>query len=110
MVGQEFSYSVRRHPDGETVTATLIGEWDAVSDGSLVDAVNAILDEEGYHNVIIDAAALTFCDSSCLGQLVGLHRRTGDRQGWLRVVAPPFAVRRPMELTGLDQVIQITEH
>ncbi|SHN19902.1 STAS domain-containing protein [Cryptosporangium aurantiacum] len=108
MIGQEFTHSVRRHSDGETVTATLTGDWDALVDGSLVAELDAVLDE-GYRNIIIDAAALTFCDSSCLGQLVGLHRRTGERGGWLRVVAPPFAVRRPMELTGLDQVIEITD-
>ncbi|MFG1924675.1 STAS domain-containing protein [Cryptosporangium sp. NPDC048952] len=108
MIGQEFTHSIRRHPDGQTVTATLTGEWDVLADGSLVSELNALLDE-GYRNVIVDAAALTFCDSSCLGQLVGLHRRTAERGGWLRVVAPPFAVRRPIELTGLDQVLEITD-
>ncbi|MFG1928939.1 STAS domain-containing protein [Cryptosporangium sp. NPDC048952] len=90
------------------MTATLTGEWDVLADGSLVAELNALLDE-GYRNVIIDAAALTFCDSACLGHLVGLHRRSAERGGWLRVVGPALAVRRPIELTGLDQVLEVRD-
>ncbi|MFG1928681.1 STAS domain-containing protein [Cryptosporangium sp. NPDC048952] len=108
MSDDTLEYTVRRHVDGQTVTATVIGEWGALSDGSLPAQLHALL-EEGFRNIIIDATRLAFCDSSCLGALVGLHQATAARGGSLQVAATPYAVRRPMALTGLDQVIQITD-
>ena len=100
--------TIRRHADGQTVTATVAGDWDGASDGALIEYLHGLLDD-GVRNIVVDAEQLTFCDSTCLGALVGLHQATMERGGWLRVVAPPPAVRRPMILTGLDRVLHLEE-
>ena len=106
MVTQTLEYTVRRHADGRTVIATVTGDWDSLSDGALVRKLHGILDE-GYRNIVVDAVALAFCDSAGLGALVELYHHTSSNGGWLRVVAPSAAVRRPIELTGLDQLFQV---
>ena len=108
MTRNAFTHAVRQHADGLTVTATVSGDWDMLSDGGLVEQLRRLLDE-GVRYIVIDAAQLDFCDSTRLGALVGLHQATAERGGWLRIVAPTYAVRRPLELTGLDQVIDIRD-
>ncbi|TQS39653.1 STAS domain-containing protein [Cryptosporangium phraense] len=107
MTEDSLTHDVHRHPDGQTVTATVAGDWTALADEALLAELHDALDE-GYRNVIVDAAALTFVDSTSLGRLVGLHQEAVERGGWLRVVSPPNVVRRPMTLTGLDQVFEVT--
>jgi anti-sigma B factor antagonist len=97
---------VHRHGDGQTITASVAGEWDATTDGSLVRELRPVL-AEGYRNIILDARAVSFCDSVCVGAFVQLQKLTTEFGGWLRVVAPNYAVRRPMEIAGLDQVIEV---
>jgi len=108
MTENGLKHAIRRHADGQTVTATVAGDWDGLADGALVEHLRGLLDD-GVRNIVVDAEQLTFVDSTCLGALVGLHQATAERGGWLRVVAPPAAVRRPMILTGLDRVIRIDE-
>jgi anti-sigma B factor antagonist len=52
--------------------------------------------------VVLDLSAVTFLDSAGLALMVNLHV---ERPGRLRVVAPMPIARRPIELTGLDQVL-----
>lgn len=55
----------------------------------------------------IDLGAVTFIDSSGLGALVQIHNR-GERQGTSVVLVElSKASRRMLELSGLDQVLQI---
>jgi anti-sigma B factor antagonist len=106
MAGKMLDHTVRRHADGQTVTATVVGEWDSLADGTLIDELRALLDQ-GYRNIIVDAEQLSFCDSTALGALVGLHQQTVARGGWLRVAAPNTGVRRPIKLSGLDRVFDV---
>jgi anti-anti-sigma factor len=109
MSGSMLEYTIRQHADNQTVTATLTGEWDLQSDKALITELHGLIERDGIRNVIIDATGLTFCDSSCLGAFVSLHQASTARGGWLRVAAPPDTVRRPLVLTGLDQVFDVTD-
>lgn len=109
MSSESLAYTIRRHSDGQTVTAALVGEWDSLSDGTLTAQLHTLLEDEGFRNIIVDATRLSFLDSSRLGALVALHQATAQRGGWLRVASPPRAVRRPIALTGLDQIIMLTD-
>ncbi|MGW2295704.1 STAS domain-containing protein [Streptomyces violaceorubidus] len=57
---------------------------------------------EGRPKVVLDAAGITFADSSLLNLLI-LTRRTVD----LRVAAPPQQLRRIMEITGVDGILEV---
>jgi anti-sigma B factor antagonist len=59
--------------------------------------------------VVVDLAEITFIDSAGLGALVGAHRRMREAGGRLRIVRPPALVARAFELTGLHEVLDLTD-
>ncbi|SED60813.1 Anti-anti-sigma regulatory factor (antagonist of anti-sigma factor) [Streptomyces sp. Ag109_O5-10] len=52
--------------------------------------------------VVVDAAGMTFADSTLLNVLLKYHR--GHQ---LRMAGPAYQFRRVLELTGADQVLDI---
>jgi len=99
-----FSWEQRRADDATLVVFR--GELDmATASEALEVLVRAIRDG----NVVIDASALTFIDSSGIRSLVEAyreaHRGIGtDRTVVVRNPSPP--VRRVLEVTGLDRLIE----
>jgi anti-anti-sigma factor len=64
---------------------------------------SALQDAATTHTtVVVDAAGLTFADSSVLNVLLNFHR--GHR---LRLARPAHQLRRVLELTGADKVLDI---
>ncbi|MEU9234045.1 STAS domain-containing protein [Streptomyces subrutilus] len=57
--------------------------------------------------VVIDCAALSFCDSSGIAAMVRLYQQLALRQRSLRLAAVPVAVARLFSVTGLDQVFAV---
>ncbi|MFH8255507.1 STAS domain-containing protein [Streptomyces roseolus] len=57
--------------------------------------------------VVVDLAALTFCDSSGISALLRLHRHASARGRPLELAAVPRTVRRLFALTGLDQIFTV---
>jgi len=56
--------------------------------------------------VVVDLSAVKFFACAGLSSLVAAQHRAGDRDR-LRVVASRRAVRRPLELTGLDEWLTV---
>lgn len=66
--------------------------------------------EEGCPQIIVDMADVKWMNSSGLGSLMaGLTTLRGSG-GDLKLVHVPDRVRRPIEITKLDQVIKIYEN
>lgn len=61
----------------------------------------------GVAVVIADMTATHFCDSSGVRQLAIAHGRAGSNLAQLRVVTAHAAVLRVLQITGLDQVLDI---
>jgi anti-sigma B factor antagonist len=58
-----------------------------------------------HHAVVLDLAAVTFIDSTGLSALMDA-RAESDRNGWeFSVSRPSPAVRRVVELAGLEHVL-----
>lgn len=95
---EPFAIEVARGPAGQTVIS-VTGELDLVSSGRLRRHVASA---EPGTTVILDLAAVAFCDSSGLRVLLDadLQARTGG--GALRLAAPGAALLRLFELTGVD--------
>jgi anti-sigma B factor antagonist len=106
MTEETLERSVHRHADGRTLTVTVRGEWDSQTDGTLASQLRPVL-AEGYRDVILDVTDVSFCDSVCVSSFVEVHRLVTTAGGSFRVVAPNHAVRRTLEITGLDQVITL---
>ncbi|MYS15028.1 anti-sigma factor antagonist [Streptomyces sp. SID4982] len=86
----------------------LCGELDFDSVVQLHEAADAELSgSEGALPVVVDCAALTFCDSSGISALLRLYQRLAAQQRALRLAAVPASVSRLFTLTGLDQLFSV---
>lgn len=88
--------------DGSVIS--VVGEIDAHSVAE-VDAALVEVDDAGA--TVLDLSGVTFVDSSGLRSIVAAHKRARDAGGSLTVRRPSPAVRRLLELTGLDGVLVI---
>lgn len=58
-------------------------------------------------DVTLDLSGLSFCDSSGVGALVWLYRRTAGGSGRLVLRAPRRHVREVLHISGVDRVITV---
>lgn len=97
---------VRQHARG--VLFVLCGELDFDSVVQLHEAADDELNgSTGTLPVVVDCAALTFCDSSGISALLRLYQRLTAEQRALRLAAVPASVSRLFTLTGLDQLFSV---
>ena len=85
------------------MVVTLPGEIDITSDGQVQDALSRALDD-GTVVLIADASMTTYCACAGVHALLLAHHRAAAAGAQLRVAASP-AVRRILELTGTDNVL-----
>lgn len=71
----------------------------------VVEVVTAMLDRRP-HTVVVDLSEATFLASAGLAALVDLHRRAVPEIRF-RVVAEEPAVLRPLELSGLTELLTV---
>ena len=98
--------SLVRH-DGDACVVALTGEHDLSS----VDELIAVLEQAtSSPGMVVDLSGTSFIDSAVLGALIASHRgAAASRRGWALVVGKGSgaAVRRILELTGLDAVMPV---
>lgn len=91
---------------GDALVATVRGVIDLLSTGPLQEQLNTALGH-GATRLVLDLADVTFVDSTGLGLLVSLQRRTRGAGGWLRLVNPHPQLGRMLHTTNLDQRLQV---
>ncbi len=92
----ELNVSSRFHDDHTIVT--IHGEIDLYTAPRLHSA-----------RVIIDMSGVEFCDSTGMNVLLSCLRRARERGGELEIAAPKPAVRKILQVTGLDSVFTLVE-
>ncbi|MFG2437202.1 STAS domain-containing protein [Streptomyces sp. NPDC048508] len=98
-----FSVEVAHAPEG--VVWVLRGELDLHSVFQLHEAGEVELSPRREAcPVVIDCAALTFCDSTGLSALVLLHQGLAAQERALRLAAVPDGLAQVFSVTGLDQL------
>ncbi|GAA3449433.1 STAS domain-containing protein [Dactylosporangium matsuzakiense] len=107
MVDDEAIWELEARRHEGRVHLVLTGELDLDSAPSLLTAVVQEL-EAGVREVVVDLTHLSFIDSSGLGTLVGCWRRAKNAGATLVVANPNEDVRVTLEITGLDQILPIT--
>jgi anti-anti-sigma factor len=98
--------SLVRHEGGACIVA-LRGEHDLASVDELKDTLTEAADAP---SLIVDLSDAAFIDSAVLGALISSHRDVVDSgRHWALVVGQGSgaAVRRILELTGLDGVMPV---
>ena len=84
----------------------LAGEIDLSSVGQLYDEL-AELAREGICHVSLNVAEVTFIDSTGLSLLVAEHKRMEFMKGELIIFSPPQQMRRLLQITALDSILNI---
>jgi anti-anti-sigma factor len=83
---------------------TLPAEIDTSNDGQVQDTLTSALDN-GTAVLVADAGRTTFCGCSGVTALLLTHHRAAAAGAQLRVVVGSPPMRRILELTGADQVL-----
>lgn len=98
---------VRRSDTAVCIAAT--GEIDSSSAPQFRQVLEPLLDEAGLSEIVVDLGGVTFLDSAGLCVLAAAHRRTKGRELRLRVLASSRAVIRPLQITGLWDLLRVEE-
>lgn len=116
-----------RHDQGDVDVIALAGELDLDSEDVLAAAVSELLraqqddrlrdggppaGQDGRSRrprLVLDCAALTFCDSRGLGQLLMVRQRLENAGGVLILADVSPQLLRTLELTGADQVLTLVD-
>jgi anti-anti-sigma factor len=85
------------------------GEVDGLTAPAL-GAVLGVLVDQGYSEVILDLAALSFMDASGLGVMAHMSARLATSGRTLTVRAAPAMTLRILELTRMDTIVRIEPH
>ena len=83
---------------------TLPGEIDISNDGQVQDTLTSALDD-GTAVLVANAGATAFCGCSGVTALLLTHHRAAAAGAQLRVVVRSPSMRRILELTAADQVL-----
>jgi anti-sigma B factor antagonist len=90
---------------GPAVCVTAAGEVDSTSAPVLRQHIEALLDGD-VRELTIDLGQVTFLDSAGLCVLAAAHRRATRQDVTMRVLASSRAVIRPLQITGLWELLQ----
>ena len=86
---------------------TAVGEVDSSSAPLLRKHLDAVLDGDDVSELTIDLDGVTFLDSAGLCVLAAAHRRAVKDGVRLRVLASSRAVIRPLQITGLWDLLGV---
>ena len=59
--------------------------------------------------VVVDMSGVEFCDSTGMNVLLAAHRRAREQGGDLELAAPRPAVRKILQVTGLESVFTVLD-
>ena len=102
----ELNVSTASQEGHAVVTAT--GELDLYTAPRLQNALAGLLRDQPGH-VVVDMSGIDFCDSTGMNVLLSAHKRLKERGGTLELAAPRPAVKRILQVTGLDSVFTVTD-
>ncbi|MGY1636597.1 STAS domain-containing protein [Geodermatophilus sp. SYSU D00742] len=91
-----------------SVRLTVAGEVDSSTAPALREAVDDAF-ASGARELVVDLDAVTFLDSAGLCVLAAAHRRADEEGSRLRVLASNRAVIRPLQITGLWELLAVEQ-
>lgn len=82
------------------------GEIDLATAPKLREGLE-LAEEQVSSGLVVDLRAVTFIDSTGIGELVGCHRRSRERDVPLAFVVPEGTIRKILSVTGMDAVFDL---
>jgi anti-sigma B factor antagonist len=103
----ELKVSSRFHDDHTVVI--IFGEIDLYTAPRLHSELAAVIADGMPARVVIDMSGVEFCDSTGMNVLLSCLRRVHERGGELEIASPRPAVRKILQVTGLDSVFNLVD-
>ena len=97
-----------QQPEGSATRLALSGEVDVLTAAAIRSAASLAI-AEGAPELRLDLRDVTFMDSQGVSALVDAHRALARQGARLVLADAPVRVSRLLELTGLDQVIDLAD-
>ncbi|HEY1672040.1 MAG TPA: STAS domain-containing protein [Streptosporangiaceae bacterium] len=97
-----------RSADDHTIVI-VAGEIDLYTAPRLHRELVDVLADDRPARVIVDMSGVVFCDSTGMNVLLSSLRRAKERGGQLELAAPRPAVRKILQVTGLDSVFTVLD-
>ena len=107
MVGDTALLAVHVLTSGPRTVCRAVGVLDIATVAIFREVVETQVRSGG--ELVIDLSELTFCDSTGLGAIVGLHRLVTATDGSLVLRSPRPRVASVLAMTGVDQVITVQD-
>jgi anti-anti-sigma factor len=101
-------FEIHAEQRAHTVFMLLSGEFVLGCEHRFSEAFKAI-DYEGFHRLILDLRGMTFIDSTGLGVIVELWKRSREERFDLELVRGPETIQRAFELAGLEELIHTVD-
>jgi anti-sigma B factor antagonist len=98
---------VSSRSQGEHIVLVLTGEIDLYTAPRLQAELTGALAAAGPARIVVDMSAVEFCDSTGMNVLLAAHRLAAERGGELVLAAPRPALRKILEVTGLQSVFTV---
>jgi anti-sigma B factor antagonist len=87
----------------------VVGEIDLYTAPRLQAEFTRLLQESATTLMVIDMSGVEFCDSTGMNVLLSALKRLRERGGTLEVAGPRPAIRKILQVTGLDSVFTVHE-
>jgi anti-sigma B factor antagonist len=101
---------VTSRPQGECVVMSVQGEIDLYTVPRLQRALTDALAAGGPVRLVVDMSGVDFCDSTGVNVLLAAHRQAREAGGDLELASPRPAVRKILQVTGLEAVFTVVEN
>ena len=106
---RQVELKVTSRSQGESVVLSVQGEIDLYTVPRLRQELARVLTDGGPVRLVVDLSGVDFCDSTGVNALLAAHRQAQDTGGDLELAAPRPAVRKILQVTGLETVFTVTE-
>jgi anti-sigma B factor antagonist len=91
------------------IIMSLGGEIDLYTAPRLHGELVTVLAGDAPAQIVVDMSGVEFCDSTGMNVLLAAHRRAREQGGDLELAAPRPAVRKILQVTGLESVFTVLD-
>ena len=86
------------------------GEIDLYTAPRLAGELNNVLAKNSAARIVVDMSGVEFCDSTGMNVLLSALKRAREQGGGLELAGPRPAVRKILQVTGLDTVFTVVDN
>ena len=106
---REVELKVTCRQQGEYVVMSVHGEIDLYTVPRLQRELAGVLADGSPVRLVVDLSGVDFCDSTGVNVLLAAHKQAKDAGGDMELAAPRRAVRKILQVTGLEAVFTVTD-